>query len=29
MYALIAKCEELNKTMEPVHKLANQMYPFK
>ncbi|XP_071810175.1 uncharacterized protein [Asterias amurensis] len=29
MYALIAKCEELNRTMEPVHKLANQIKSVK
>ncbi|XP_022081132.1 uncharacterized protein LOC110974085 isoform X2 [Acanthaster planci] len=29
MYALIARCEELNKTMEPVHRLANQIKSIK
>ncbi|XP_038069045.1 uncharacterized protein LOC119738278 isoform X2 [Patiria miniata] len=29
MYALIARCEELNKTMEPVHQLANQIKSIK
>jgi len=28
MYALMAKCEELTQNMEPVYKLADQMYPF-
>ena len=28
MYALMAKCEELSMSMEPVYKLADQMYPF-
>ena len=28
MYALMAKCEELSVTMEPVYKLAHQMYPL-
>jgi len=28
MYALMAKCEELSTSMEPVNKLAEQMYPL-
>ena len=28
MYALIAKCEELSRTMVPVDDLAKQMYPL-
>ncbi|KAH3816649.1 hypothetical protein DPMN_118169 [Dreissena polymorpha] len=27
MYALMAKCEELSKSMQPVYKLNDQMYP--
>lgn len=27
MYALMAKCEELNTSMAPVYKLRDQMYP--
>ncbi|ESO87105.1 hypothetical protein LOTGIDRAFT_86499, partial [Lottia gigantea] len=29
MYALMAKCEELNKTVEPVYQLANQIKEIK
>ncbi|GLH07981.1 Uncharacterized protein GBIM_13337 [Gryllus bimaculatus] len=28
MYQLMAKCEELSKSMKPIYKLAEQMYPF-
>lgn len=28
MYQLMAKCEELSKSMKPVYKLHDQMYPF-
>ncbi|KAI8503622.1 hypothetical protein Bbelb_185930 [Branchiostoma belcheri] len=28
MYTLIARCEELNNSMKPVHEIAQQMYPF-
>ena len=28
MYALMAKCEELNRTIAPVYELKEQMYPF-
>lgn len=28
MYALMAKCEELNRTMRPVYRIQDQMYPL-
>ena len=28
MYALMAKCEELSKTMTPIYQIASQMYPL-
>ena len=27
MYAMMAKCEELSKTMKPIYHLADQVYP--
>lgn len=29
MYALMAKCEELSKVMQPIHKLHAHVYPLK